>query len=492
VSVFKPPLTAEGRKRALHSRPPRKGAASTGSSNLLGGAQTGFSTVNAPYAASARTVNTAPAESANGRSAGFTILLIQLFIVYSRITEFIGQHLGIPSSLVLIFSILALIAVFLSGGIKPALLSPAGKLITVLTFWLMLSTPFSIWKGGSFEVLKDYWFKTYPYFIIVAGLLTTVEQVRKAIYVIAAGVMFVSTSSFVLHGRSDRLEMEGGLLGDPNSMAFFLLLALPCAVLMMSDRRKMYQIAGACTAAVLIILSVRTGSRMGILMLATILLAFWIRGSVIQKIGLAVGCFVVICLGLALSSGGSIDRYRTMLSGDSAERVDLNDPNSEAAKAIGSSEARRELMKEALHYTWEHPILGLGPGQFATATGSDKLSARWHVTHNTYLELSSEAGIPAALLYIGLIIYSTKTSLRIFRQYRRYTDMSEVTSIAYVLFVSNAAFIVAAMFGSMAYMFPYIVVVAMVVGLDRAVKNPPVDTTAAADKPLSEPALSKA
>ncbi len=491
MSIFKPPLSAAARRRTIRSRPGEKVPAQNSSSKPPVGAQTRPATVNAPYSGSAGTANPASVESGQRRSAGFTILLLQLFIVYSRITDFIGQHLGISSSLVLIFSILALIAVFLSGGIKPALLSPAGKLITALTIWLMISTPFSIWRGGSFVVLKDYWFKTYLYFIIVAGLLTTVEECRKAIYVIAAGAMFVSAMSFVFRSGSDRLDMEGGMLGNPNSLAFFLVLALPCAVLMMSDRRKTYQIAGACSAALVIILSVRTGSRMGILMLAIVLLAFWIRASVINKIGLAIGCFAVIGVALAVSSGGSIQRYRTMFSGETADQIDAYDPNSEAAKAVGSSEARRALMKEALQYTWEHPLLGLGPGQFETATGNDKQTARWHVTHNTYLELSSEAGIPAALLYIGLIIYSTRTSLRIFRQYRRYTDMPEVTSIAYVLFVSNAAFIVGAMFGSMAYMFPYIVVAALVVGFDRAVKNLPTAKSAGADETLSEPALSK-
>jgi O-antigen ligase len=402
------------------------------------------------------------------RSAGFTILLLQLFIVYSRITDLIGIYLGISSSLVLVFSVLALIAVFASGGIKPALTSTPGLLMTALTFWLIVSTPFSIWKGGSVEVLKDFWIKTYLYFIIVAGLLTTVNQCRKAIYTIALSTMFVSATALVLHGQSDRLDMSGGLLGNPNYLAFFLILAVPCAVLMMSDPRKLYRLAGALGAATFIILAVRTGSRGGLLMLAAALPAFWIRVSAIKKIGLILACVALACVALLVSSGGTIARYRTMFSDTSANEVD---PNDEVGMAEGSSIARRALMQEALHYTWQHPILGVGPGQFSTATGTDahKQLAVWHETHNTYLELSSEAGIPAALLYIGLIVYSTRTSLRIFRRYKRDPAMSEVQSMAYVLFVSNIAFIVGAIFISVAYMFPYIVIVAIVAGLDRGV-----------------------
>ncbi len=414
------------------------------------------------------------------RSAGFTILLLQLFIVYSRITDLIGLYLGISSSLVLIFSLLALIAVFASGGIKPALLSTPGMLITALSIWLIISTPFSIWKGGSVKVLNDYWMKTYLYFIIVAGLLTTVDQCRKVIYTIAVSAMFVSAMSFVVHGQSDRLDMSGGMLGNPNDMAFFLVLALPCAALMMSDRRKVYQVAGAFAAAIFIILTVKTGSRGGILMLTAVLVAFWIRVSAIKKVGLIFAFSALACVALLVSSGGAIARYRTMFSDTTTGEVD---PNDEAERAIGSSEARRALLREALRYTWEHPLLGVGPGQFSTATGTDtqKQVAVWHETHNTYLELSSEAGIPAALLYIAIIVYSTRTSLKIFRQHRRDPAMSEVTSIAYVLFVSNIAFIVGAFFTSVAYQFPYIVIVAIVNSFARGAAKLAVSKTSEAD-----------
>jgi O-antigen ligase len=362
-------------------------------------------------------------------------------------------------------------------------------LITALTIWLVISTPFSIWKGGSVEVLKDYWIKTYLYFIIVAGLLTTVNQCRKAIYAIALSTMFVSATTFVAHSRSDRLDMSGGLLGNPNYLAFFLILALPCAVLMMSDRRKIYQIAGACAAVTFIILAVRTGSRAGILMLFTALFAFWIRVSAMKKIGLIFACFALACVALLVSSEGTIVRYRTMFSDTTSSDVD---PNDEVDRAVGSSEARRALMMEALRYTWQHPLLGVGPGQFSTATGTDiqKQQAVWHVTHNTYLELSSEDGIPAALLYIAIIVYSTRTSLRIFRQYRHDPAMSDVTSTAYVLFVSNVTFIVGAIFISVSYMFPYIVIVAIVAGFERGIAKLAAEKSGEADVQVLTSAMS--
>ncbi len=428
-----------------------------------------------PAAVSARvrekSLAASPLAGAQERTgAGFKILLIQLFIVYSRITDFIGLYLGISSSLVLIFSILALIAMVASGGLRFALGSKAGKLFTALTIWFLICTPFSVWRGGTVETLQDYWMKTYLYFIIVAGLLATVDQCRKVIFTLGIGSAVVCFASLVAHSNSDRLDLQGGMLGDPNTLAFFLILSIPCAALMIADRRGLFRAAGVVIACTLIVLSVRTGSRMGIIMLAAVLGLFWIRVSAIQKVGLLVATALLATVALLLSSPGTISRYRTMFSNN--EDVDLSQ-NTEAADAVGSSMARRALLAEAWDYSLHHPIFGVGPGQFSAATGGNEEARSehlaWHETHNTYLQLSSEAGFMAAILYIAVIIYSTRTTFRIYKRYKRDEENGEISAIAYVLLVSNIAFIVGAMFGSMAYLFPYPVVVAVVVGFERGV-----------------------
>ena len=59
----------------------------------------------------------------------------------------------------------------------------------------------------------------------------------------------------------------------------------------------------------------------------------------------------------------------------------------------------------SLEMTANHPIFGVGPGNFQTLTGD------WHVTHNTYTELSSECGIPALFLFL-LLLWSGFRNLR--------------------------------------------------------------------------------
>jgi O-antigen ligase len=239
---------------------------------------------------------------------------------------------------------------------------------------------------------------------------------------------------------------------------------------MMGDRRAIYKVMGGGVTCALVILSVRTGSRMGLIMLAVVFGMFWIRASAAKKIGLLVATAMLAVVAVMLSSPGTIARYRTMFSNN--DDVDMS-VNTEASDAVGSSMARRALMEEAWDYSLHHPIVGVGPGQFLNATGGNAEARAehlaWHETHNTYLQLSSEAGFPAAILYIALIVYSTRTTFRIYRQYKREPENAEIANIAYVLLVSNFGFIVGAMFGSMAYLFPYPVIVAIVVGFERSV-----------------------
>jgi len=56
------------------------------------------------------------------------------------------------------------------------------------------------------------------------------------------------------------------------------------------------------------------------------------------------------------------------------------------------------LFLRSIQLTFEHPILGVGPGEFMDAEAEEAAvagkKAMWHFTHNSYTELSSETGLP--------------------------------------------------------------------------------------------------
>ena len=73
------------------------------------------------------------------------------------------------------------------------------------------------------------------------------------------------------------------------------------------------------------------------------------------------------------------------------------DSENDVSSAYGSAEQRQHLFWRSLEVTLEHPLFGVGPGNFPIISDS------WLVTHNSYTQMSSEGGIPALVLYVMVL-----------------------------------------------------------------------------------------
>jgi len=118
----------------------------------------------------------------------------------------------------------------------------------------------------------------------------------------------------------------------------------------------------------------------------------------------------------------------------------------------GSKKQREELLKMSLQLMLSHPFVGIGPGNFASVSGT------WHVAHNTYTELGAEAGLPALLLFVLLLIRARRNLKRVSRSKSFRQDM-EIQIFTGALWASFAAYLVGAAFSDTQYhLFPYIFV----------------------------------
>ena len=69
----------------------------------------------------------------------------------------------------------------------------------------------------------------------------------------------------------------------------------------------------------------------------------------------------------------------------------------------GSRQARLDLMEEAVHVFLEHPVLGVGLGQFVNYDPSGRKEA-WNVTHNAMLQVATELGVVGLVPFFFLIV----------------------------------------------------------------------------------------
>jgi O-antigen ligase len=121
-----------------------------------------------------------------------------------------------------------------------------------------------------------------------------------------------------------------------------------------------------------------------------------------------------------------------------------------STEAQGSAKARRFLLEESIRVTLEHPLFGVGPGQFAAFEGR---ATGWHSTHNSFTQISSECGIPALIFFLAGIFSAFRLLLRVWKQARYRPDMQEVVTVCYCLSLSFVMFLTVIFFLNFGYFF---------------------------------------
>src|SRR5260370_40564967 len=155
----------------------------------------------------------------------FSTLLPFLFVLYSRIFDLKFSALHIPG-----LCLAAVIAASVLGGaFITAFSSRIGVFLLIFTIWLVIDIPFSVWQGGSFQLVLESWPKALMVFVAVAGLTSTLEQCRRVMSWIAIAIGILALTSLLLGDVSQgRLLSDiNGKFSNPNDLAQALLMGLP-------------------------------------------------------------------------------------------------------------------------------------------------------------------------------------------------------------------------------------------------------------------------
>jgi O-antigen ligase len=152
----------------------------------------------------------------------------------------------------------------------------------------------------------------------------------------------------------------------------------------------------------------------------------------------------------------------------------LTRDDTSVAEAVESKLGRTELMKRGITATLQNPIFGLGPGQFASVEGSGTYTSGrkgyWMVNHNSFLQISSEAGLPALLFFSISLVAAWKkvANVRMRAILQRHKEL-EILSLA--LLLSIVMFSVAAFFLTLAYRLYFPILIGLSVALHIAAER---------------------
>ena len=382
---------------------------------------------------------------------GFNVLLVFVFLAFSRIFDVKFGFLHITGiAYRVVFAM-----VLLSRGFQVALSSNIGKAMLGFTICFGISVPFSVWRSGSKDIFLNQWLMfSFVSFLAVAGLVHNYQQWFKLFKALTYALLVFTVIANVF-GVSDngRLFLVQGKFGNSNEMAQALLLGLPLWGAMMVISKSLPGKAFAAGVMVLILITTfRTGSRGAMIGFLAVLLVIFLRAPVMGKLKIILAGVLFLGIVLTTMPGRLIARYKTVAEDEDASEMG----GSMADSAASSAQSRKMLLRHSLIFTIRHPLFGVGPGMFPVADDSYSKAiglnkGTWLGTHNSYTQVSSELGIPAFLFFVAALAMALKGPYSIYRRTCGDPRLEDMGNAALALHYCLVIYAVTVLFEHIAY-----------------------------------------
>src|SRR6266481_5011283 len=280
------------------------------------------------------------------------------------------------------------------------------KLTLLLTAWYLVGIPFAFWRSGSFQIVTHVWLKTLFVFFLLTQTLLTLKRIRGLLWAIILSELAVTGFSIIQSSRvtwvgERMLGFSQGILGW-NFLGIAVAVTLPYIAVMLVMTRSALRSVVLVTAALsmmwMLMLTASRGGVLNVVFSAVLTCVFVLFSSVRGRI-IGAGIILALVLAVCLAPAVLWQRLGTIWGDHDIYAGQV------AASAEESKEDHLSVLVRSIQYTLEHPIFGLGLGNFQVASGTELgQPSAWMGTHNTFTEISSEAGVPALLLFLGLLV----------------------------------------------------------------------------------------
>jgi O-antigen ligase len=285
-------------------------------------------------------------------------------------------------------------------------------------------------------------------FFIIVGFVVSLKHCKRLMYVlVGADVLLLVDCVVTSRASYGRLDIPGSIFfSNANDLSLQLGLAITHFFYMLIQPRLWQKILGAAGISMALVYDLQTGSRGGTLALLAMTVVIFVVGK--HRLLLAA---VVLAAGLAaVVTVPSAAFHRISLLTEEQGDLDQSD-----LSAAGSRIQRLQVLGQSLTLTITHPLFGVGPGQFAVAVAGEDAKegtrAPWLGTHNSYTEMSSESGIPAAIFFVSIVMVCLISNLRMYQRSKRHPRLQDVNSLAFSLLCGSVLFAVAIFFYHIAY-----------------------------------------
>ena len=414
---------------------------------------------------------------------GFYFGLAYVFLRFSMAQESLTLLVHLNLYLALLTGAPAVILSLVGGGFHRAIQSATGKCWMVFIALMIASLPFSSWIGSSVGLFMGYIRADFPILFIIGGMILTWKEFKMLMGALAiSGACTLAMERFFASQDDGRLGLAGGSISNANDYAAHVLMLLPFLLwVVLTPCARIYKAFSLGLLCVGLFFVLKTGSRGALIAIGVGFLAVLLRGPGKLRWILGIVGPVAVIASFSFLPASVLFRFANVVSNQTTVTAAAEDTTG----ALESGEQRRYLLKKSIQFTFEHPIFGVGLGDFATFEGGTRAQTKhgqWQQTHNSFTQVSSEMGIPAAVGYVGAVLCALFSLSRVMSRGKR-DKIPILVVTAFMCMLSIVMMTTCMAFLSLAYRFYLPALTALAIALERISRMEFAGPAAAASVP---------
>jgi O-antigen ligase len=381
---------------------------------------------------------------------GFYILLYMAPAV-----EIMAYYLHVLFPIIIIVGAIIVTAFPFTGQMSRFLRSPIAKPWLALMACYLAASAFSSYRGGSVPFMLGYCTRVHTMPFLFCGIALTARRVRHLMLWSAAACLLVLVICLKYGQYTEgRFALSQTSLENPNDLAFNLLLGCAFLLMFVFQRSWTFRILWAVTFPLSLLFVLKSGSRANFITLIAATVLAWLLSSSGVKVFFFLLAPVLMVIIAMLVPQSTWYRLGSIVADPRSTLASTDDPT--VKSVVGSQLARTELQKRAWKMTLAHPLLGVGPMQFADYADSMVRTemgrkSSWQYPHNVYLQISSECGIPALIFYVWSIVLCCRMNYRSFKLCGGTADRRSSRAQSYCLLLASVIYAIGIAFCNVAY-----------------------------------------
>ncbi len=301
-----------------------------------------------------------------------------------------------------------------------------------MAIWVVTILPVAVNQRSALIAVSRYGMFFTLFFLIVQSVAGNRRRLEVLVDVAVAAAAISAAIGLAAFLRGSVGRASGPLPGA-DDFGFLLGSTLPLAVWRFRrSTTRLEQLLSLAAVAVLFVTILATLSRGALVALAAAGLWAIVSGRVHVRRGV-----LVLAIGLAVAGGAYVFAHaNAQISSAVSSKQDV---------AAQNVQARLYYWKIALLEFRSSPLLGVGPGNYTNRFPEFGLPYSFGIgvqtTHNTYLNMLSELGLPGALLFAGYLGTSMWVLSRRFPGDRLRDELQTALAAGFIIAMVGAIFL---------------------------------------------------